>query len=564
MKSIQTKFIILILGCVLLSSGIIGGVGIFSAQRSTDSNSAKVMNLMCSDKSKELNALLSRIEQSVKTLSVYAASQLKSVSLLKTDNKYVDDYVADLEDVAVNAASNTEGAVAVYVRFNPDFTAPTSGLFWSKTTLDGSFKQQIPTDFSSFNPNDTERVGWYYIPVKNGKPTWMSPYYNQNINLEMISFVIPLYVENETIGVVGMDIDFSVVSQLVASTQIYQTGNAFLVDDLANIMYHPSLELNTPLAEASEELKPLAGELKAGSSRTALYPYTWHGEHKKMVFRSLDNNMRLIVTAPTAEIDGEKNSLIFQIGIVLVLSVVISILLTVYMTRRMVRPLKELNFAAQKIAEGDLSISLTKETKDEVGTLAESFQKTVEHLQKYITYINSLAYRDSLTGVKNKTAYQDAETRLEGQMRLAKPEFAVIVLDINNLKRINDTYGHDYGDMIIISACKIICRSFAHSPVYRIGGDEFAVILEGSDFEERFNLMDKFQQELDGYNKTARPDSKISIARGIAIFDSETDLVFANVFKRADESMYQNKAVMKKFDAEKLAEAEKEQLNDTL
>ena len=132
-----------------------------------------------------------------------------------------------LENVAVNAASNTEGALAVYVRYNPDFTPPTSGLFWSKTALNGSFQQLVPTDFSNYNPMDVERVGWYYIPVKTGKPTWMSPYLNQNINVRMISYVIPLYKNNATVGVVGMDIDFASLQKALPPCVSISRGTPF-------------------------------------------------------------------------------------------------------------------------------------------------------------------------------------------------------------------------------------------------------------------------------------------------------------------------------------------------
>ena len=143
MKSIQTKFIVLILGCILLSSSVIGGAGILNAKHVVDEDSVKIMNLMCKEKTQEINALLSRIQQSVKTLAVYSIEQLESVERLKTDSEYINAYTQKLEAVAVNAASNTEGAMAVYVRFNPEFTPPTSGLFWSKTTLDGSFRQHL-------------------------------------------------------------------------------------------------------------------------------------------------------------------------------------------------------------------------------------------------------------------------------------------------------------------------------------------------------------------------------------------------------------------------------------
>lgn len=545
MRSIQTKFIALTLGCTLLAALIIGGAGILSAKRTVDADSAKMMNLLCAEKAQELDGLLSRIQQSVKTLAIYTISQLESVDRLKNDPAYLKSFTHKLETIAVNAASNTEGAMAVYVRFNPTLTPPTSGLFWSKTTLDGSFHQLTPTDFSSFAPTDVEHVGWYYIPIKKGKATWMNPYFNKNLNVEMISYVIPLYMNNQTVGVVGMDIDFSVITDIVKRMSLYQSGYAFMLDNSANVTFHHELKQGTSLTESDTSLRPLLMEMRSGSSGNMLFPYFWRSEEKKMAFRPLSNGMRLICTAPVAEIDAAKNELVTLVSVAVLVISCLAVLLTVYMTHRLTRPLRELNDAAKKIAAGDLSVNLTQQTKDEVGSLADSFQQTVEHLQKYINYINGLAYRDSLTGVKNKTAYLEAEAQFEEKMRTGKPEFALVVMDINGLKKINDTCGHDFGDILIINACRIICKTFHHSPVYRIGGDEFVAILETIDYKNYRELLQKFEDEIAMHNKSAHQDCYISIARGIAIYNSQIDLVFANVFKRADEAMYQNKAAMK-------------------
>ena len=546
MKSIQTKFIILILSCILICSTVIGGAGIINAEKAVDADTAQLMNYRCSELTSQLDAMLSRIEQSVKTLSAYTDEHLESADRLIHDAAYLQEFTTQLESVAVNAANNTEGAVAVYVRFNPDFTPPTSGLFWSKTNLNGSFQQLTPTDFSRYSPSDTEHVGWYYIPVKNGKASWLAPYTNENINVQMISYVIPIYKDNQTVGVVGMDIDFTIIKDLVDDVRIYDSGYAFLTDEKGNIMSHKVYPFGSPMSSVDASLTPLVVELENGTSGSSLFSYKNNDVEKKMAFRTLRNGMRLAVTAPLSEIDRSKNLLLLQIIIALLIIAPLSVLVTVLITRRMIKPLKELNVAAQKIAQGDLSISLTQQTKDEVGMLADSFQQTVNHLQKYIDYINSLAYRDALTGVKNKAAYQDAERRLEDQMRNRRPEFAVMVLDINDLKGINDHYGHDFGDMFIVDACRLICKSFLHSPVYRIGGDEFVVILEGADYTNYNQLLDSFYAAIEEYNQNIPEDKQLSIARGIAVYNSEIDLVFSNVFKRADDAMYQNKADMKR------------------
>lgn len=545
MKSIQTKFIVLILSCVLLSSVVIGGAGIINAQRVIDGDSAQMMNLLCSQRASELDALFSRIEQSVKALSAYALEQLDSIERLIGDHDYLDTYIEQLENVAVNAAENTEGALAVYIRFNPELMTPTSGIFWTRTAQSSHFQKLFPTDLSRYAPTDTDHVGWYYIPVEHGKALWMDPYFNENLGIKMVSYVIPIYRDNKTLGVVGMDIDFSVIEDEVEDIKIYDSGYGFLADTDGQVMYHYEYGMGAAMGSLDESLIPVVAEMARQSSGDTLFSYAWKGDTKAMAFRTLNNGMCLAVTAPMKEINENRNDLILLISIASLVIVALSAALTLVLTRRLVRPLKELNIAARKIAAGDLSVEISHHTKDEVGTLADSFEKTVEHLQEYITYINGLAYRDALTGVKNKTAYQEAQQQMEERMRVGHPEFALVVMDINNLKWVNDNCGHDFGDLLIISASRLICRTFQHSPVYRIGGDEFAVLLENEDYIRYPELLKSFEAGMADYNVTAHPDSRLSIARGIAVYDSGSDLTFAGVFKRADDAMYKNKAAMK-------------------
>lgn len=537
------------LGCVLLSSVVIGGAGIRNAKRVVDEDSVRIMNLMCSEKAQSINTILIRVEQSVNMLAGYALEQLDDVERLMEDDLYVDLYTKRVRDLAINAAKNTEGALGVYLRFNPEFTDPTSGLFWSKTGVDSSFQEIEPTDFSKFRPDDLGHVGWYYIPVQNGKPTWMAPYINKNIDIEMISYVIPLYVDNVTVGVVGMDIDFNLLKGITDGITVYDTGYAFLTDTKANVMYHNEIQSGTSIGDVNSSLRILSDEFSNPTSECILYPYSWKGEAKKMTFSSLVNGMRLVITAPAREIDAAKNKLVLQNVVALAFISTVSVILAMVMSRRIIQPLKELNVAAQKIAAGDLAINLTCRTEDEVGALAASFQKTVDHLRKYIEYINGLAYRDGLTGVKNKTAYQETVKRLDHQMQVGKPQFAVAVFDVNGLKEVNDTYGHDFGDMVITDACRIICKVFKRSPVYRIGGDEFVAILENADYENREALMRQFKGSVEAFNQYAHASGRFSVAGGLSAYDADIDLAFKDVFQRADEAMYQNKADMKQSDS---------------
>ncbi len=150
------------------------------------------------------------------------------------------------------------------------------------------------------------------------------------------------------------------------------------------------------------------------------------------------------------------------------------------------------------------------------------------------------ASRDSLTGVKNRTAYLDVEAKLNQRIREGeKVRFAVVVCDLNNLKQTNDCFGHQAGDRLLKDACAIICGVFKHSPVFRVGGDEFAVISQGHDYEHMDELMDRMRRS----NARNEASGGTVIACGMARYDRDSSV--AAVFERADRKMYEDKKTLK-------------------
>ena len=130
----------------------------------------------------------------------------------------------------------------------------------------------------------------------------------------------------------------------------------------------------------------------------------------------------------------------------------------------------------------------------------ENRDKDVRREQEHITALslaNEMARRDELTGTKNSTAYHEMEKELQKLIGEGGDPFGIVVCDINELKKINDTEGHKAGDDYIRACCKLICRVFTHSPVFRIGGDEFAVIVRGRDFEKREKLISVLRKQVE-------------------------------------------------------------------
>ena len=154
--------------------------------------------------------------------------------------------------------------------------------------------------------------------------------------------------------------------------------------------------------------------------------------------------------------------------------------------------------------------------------------------------MDRIANVDALTGVRNKHSYLAAEARLDSQIANgACTQFAIVMLDVNDLKKVNDTAGHQAGDQLLRNVCRIICDTFKRSPVFRVGGDEFVVISQGSDYARIEELLG----QISAHNAEASRTGGAVVACGMARFDR--DPCVAAVYARADRKMYENKALLK-------------------
>ena len=174
--------------------------------------------------------------------------------------------------------------------------------------------------------------------------------------------------------------------------------------------------------------------------------------------------------------------------------------------------------------------------------LEEMVRREEEH-KRELGSARQLAYRDPLTGVKNKLVFAEWKEKINENIKNGEQEpFAVVVCDINGLKQVNDQYGHKEGDHCIQKACEKICHIFDHSPVFRMGGDEFVILLSGTDYSHRKDLMGQI-------NAVPRDRSKIrigeTVSAGIAEYNKDRHASLTDVMEEADKAMYERKQYLK-------------------
>ena len=169
-------------------------------------------------------------------------------------------------------------------------------------------------------------------------------------------------------------------------------------------------------------------------------------------------------------------------------------------------------------------------------------------MMETINIEKDISNHDSLTKVLSRISYDNKIKDLDRKIREdpISVRFAICECDLNNLKIINDTFGHDKGDQYIINCCKAICDIFKHSPVYRIGGDEFVAILQSDDYDNLDKIKEAFNKfAINEIKSEGTLFDKRSFSAGFAVYDNNRDRCFNDVMKRADVEMYHNKQMLK-------------------
>ena len=172
---------------------------------------------------------------------------------------------------------------------------------------------------------------------------------------------------------------------------------------------------------------------------------------------------------------------------------------------------------------------------------------TNRRIVKPFNRLENEAYRDTLTGFLNRTAYFRYAQQLDEQIGAGTAAFSLLMVDVNFLKKVNDTYGHEKGNSYLKNAADLISSVFGIEHLYRIGGDEFVAVLEGNAQSGAEERMRTFREEVrkKQEDETLQPWEKVSAAIGIAVYDKEKDQSSDDVLKRADQAMYAAKVAMK-------------------
>ncbi|MBP5363569.1 MAG: diguanylate cyclase [Ruminococcus sp.] len=531
MHSLRTRITITMLCVILATLVIITSFSAIFIQRTESHKSDRLLLMLCESGQRSLDYYFDSVQNSVLKVTSYAEEDLEG-----REEEQLEEHIENIREYFGMMASKTKGVLTYYYRIDPTVTSSVKGFWYIDLTGQG-FEEHEVTDITQYDVNDTSKLVWFTVPKHEGNPIWLPPYITDNLDVRVISYDAPVYWKGEFLGVIGIEVDYSTMAEEVNSIRFYDNGYAFLSDADGNIFYHPRIDVTSLTPETSDV--PFSE-----TDNSTFSHYTFDGEKKIMTWRPLSNGMRLNVTVPISETKGEWKELILNITIVAFVVLLFQSLFLMFYTRKITKPLEQLTEAAEQVDKGNYNFKLSYDKDDELGRLTHTFKNLSENVKAHISDLNGQVYIDSLTHVKNKAAFSKIIDELQEQMNDGTDnlEFAIGVFDCDNLKGINDKFGHDKGDIYLETASSTICEVFTHSPVFRIGGDEFSVVLRNEDYSNMESLIEHFNSTTEMINETVDEAWKqVRISKGFAVFSPSDDETASEVIQRADHLMYEDK-----------------------
>lgn len=374
--------------CSVTAVLIVGLISIYASNRIIKDYSSNNVQLLAESNAKTLNITIGKIETSVNDLSIAVLSMLDDVDKLKSDPTYVREFQEKVRPIADEFSKNTNGAMGFYLRFNPAFSEPTSGLFHADTDGNGKIEQLTPTDFSQYDPTDVERVGWYYTPINAGKPVWLDPYRNENIGIDMISYVVPLFKDGETIGVVGMDINFNIFTDIINNIKPYENSYGALLNANQQFLIHPEFTQTDHLVDMNKDFSEEIIANEVGVTESAL-----NNEDSMTSYAKLSNGQTLLISSTKSDIFHDVNQLTILIFLLLVGIIIISVIIALILGNKITKPIYALIADMKKVKEGNLTIQTAIKNKDEIGEIGNNFNSMVQELGNLTRNISIVAER---------------------------------------------------------------------------------------------------------------------------------------------------------------------------
>ena len=361
----------------------------------------------------------------------------------------------------------------------------------------------------------------------------------------------------ERVGVTCMDFNISSLYNELFSTELENGTSMFLLDHLERIISPDSdtLELEDYTGLTLDELDELTANPNGIMVKNNLIYVCIPME--RVGWTLCASVPKEAIQESINAADESIRSTVLSFVLIVLAILLIAVVAVNKSVKSITYPLELLGSDIKKISDGDFDYRASVYRNDEIGDITSGMNKMVDRLnftlnellssQQHADAMSRLATIDTLTGLRNKTAFDAQSKLLTEEIAKGNAEFGFAMLDLNNLKLINDNYGHEKGDIAIKNLSVMVCDIFTDAPIYRVGGDEFVILLEDETYKNIQIFVKRFKERIHvtSTDWSIQPWERTSASIGYALYDRHVDSGTESVLARADKEMYRCKKSMK-------------------
>lgn len=301
MQKLTYKLILAITICTLTVAMIVGGISLYSTTTIMTRESKDKLLMGTEKYANEFSAIFNRTEALVDALAANITVTFDGEAY-KKDHGYVDFYKEYLDGIIKQTLVETPVTQGLFMTFNPEINNPYDEVWYGRDNGEiVNVKADPSTLVRDFSLPAKDNMLYFFKPIWEKKGVWVPPYYDGDLDLNVISYSRAVYYEDIFIGVVGADVLTAETTDIVESMKLYPSGHAFLLNEKMGFIVDPT-------HGAGEKLKDLdnQGELslkeQIQKGKAGIIDYHLDGKGKTMGFSRLDNGWTLAITQPNTEV----------------------------------------------------------------------------------------------------------------------------------------------------------------------------------------------------------------------------------------------------------------------
>ena len=379
LRKLSSKIIAMSMVLVIVVSVSMMIIGMKELDTNITNNSADIMYARTKSSAAMIDNRMDMVQEIVTAVSTRINQEVDKTKILNNDKEYFNSYSDRINMYMKSLVDGKNGIKSAYIRYIPELTSGTSGLFYVYSPNEKKLIEETPTDIGQYSKDDVEHVGWFWSSFEHKDGYWMEPYYNGNMDCTIISYIKPVYLDSMSFAVVGIDFDTAELKELISQNNEYETGFEFLAT--VDMEYTPEDDKDDEANKyVFEELKKEMSKKTEGSFKT-----TYNKKSYNVRYMQIKNGWTIGIAPTTSEVMASLYKGIKKMLIATAILLTIGLAGAFVFGRIQTKPINKLITCVEKITTGNFRDRVNMDGKSEIAILTQKLNVFIQEMDKSLS-----------------------------------------------------------------------------------------------------------------------------------------------------------------------------------